>query len=210
MSHFEILYLFFRTIEVPKDEKKPQFQIYFKSEDTAPFREENTRTVIKLKVLPQTKLYFKLVVHKSDDIITIDNSLDVKDMNLTPFEPKTFCLPFATEKGENIFFIYDVFSYYVAPEDAGNPNNLILLDFEIQNLSNIQHLIDKVEKPIKKRAIGFSMVEYELSFVFMKQNYSFKFFTNNASLEYSKNVFATTKSEIGPINVKVIIFCIVL
>ena len=204
MSHFEIIYLFFRTIEVPGDGPKPQYQIYFKTDETSPFKEENPRTIIKLKAIPQTKLFFRLYIHKPNDVAIVNSSILVKEMNLTPFEPKTFCLPFTAENGDDILLISDAFSYYIASEEATTENKPLLLDFSLYDLTNLQHLVEKVEKPLKKtHKVGFSMVEYELVFEYLKQNYNLKFFANNSTVKSGKNVFITSDKEMGDLNVKV-------
>ena len=208
MSHFEIIYLFSRTIEVSDNEPKPQYQIYFKSDETLPYKEENPRTIIKLKAIPQTKLSFKLLIHKPNDVAVVKNSILVKEMNLTPFEPKTFSLPFKTEKGVDILLIFDAFSYFIASEEAANDNGPMLLDFNLYNLTNLEHLVEKVEKPLKKaHKVGFSMVEYELVFVYLKQHYNLKFFANNSAVKSGKNVFIAADKDLGNLSVKVIIFC---
>ncbi len=204
MSHFEILYLFFRTIEVEGDDKAPQYQIFLKHDPSLPFREENPRTIIKVKAVPQTELRFRLVIHKADNILTLNNSMFFKDLNLTPFEPKTFSLTFKTEDNKKIYFIFDAFSYYITPEETLSAENPLLFDLDIHYLVKIDQLVEKVEKPVKKkRSIGFSMVEFELVFEYLRQSYSFRFATQDPTNTYRKNVFVSPDSDVGNLKVKV-------
>ena len=213
-SHFEILHLCFRTIEMKSAPKTPEFQIFFKFDDVMDYREEGVKTIVKLKVLPKTELKFKLVVYQADDIIKPIGSILYQDIQkyLDNLKPQTFCLS-CIEPEENLAdishddekpqekksarhrevvnLVFDAFRYYYPSPEQSNKNEFLLIDFKILEL-NTAALRQKDSKP--GIPYGESSFRYKLEFDLLQQNYSVEFRQiDTLQCDFKRNVFCCFK-----------------
>jgi len=203
MSEYQILYLLFRTIESEVDEKKPQFQVFCKNDEHSQMKEYPIGKVVQFKVLPKSNLSFRFYIHTAFDVHIVDKSILVKNLNLQAFEPKTLSLSLEAENGTRYFLVFDAFIYYIQNEEEQKEESIILFDFKLNKLIGLDNLVERVEKPLTKKSIGFYMVEYELVFQYLAQIFTVNFTSNGENEYFKKNTFAADKADLKPLKVRV-------
>lgn len=202
MSNYQILYLIFRAVEAADEEQRPQFQVYCKSEEGLEMKEYLPGKIAKFKVLNKSELYFKFFIHKPYDVAELLTTLTVQDLNLTAFEPKTCSLKLVAENNKAYYAIFDALSYQVQIEQD-EEESMLLFDFKVQKLLGTESLVSKVEESLKKKTIGFVMIEYTLNFMYLQQLFTIKFSSTGEKENYKKNTFITAKNDITTIKAQV-------
>ena len=84
----------------------------------------------------------------------------------------------------------DCLSYFIENNDESTSDDSMLFDLKLTKLHGLDSLVEKVERPFAKKALGFYMIEYVLEFVYNQQLFTIKFNTEEKNYEFKKNTFA--------------------